>query len=153
VILPAGKNSPGFSLIELMLVLVLLGISSMIVLPAIDRGLKNREARQTAVGLAAFARGLSERARSEGYPQPLTLNLVENSYSAVGDPQIQMPASMKFLGVEGGETTEQNERQFLFFPNGSNLGGTIRVGSETAAYAIRLHPLTGRVQILSGDTP
>ena len=133
--------------------MVLLGISSMMVLPAIDRGLKNREVRQTAVELAAFARQLSDRARSEGYPQPLTLNLVENSYSAVADHEIQMPANMKFLAIEGGETTERDQRQFLFFPNGSNLGGTIRVGSETAAYAIRLHPLTGRVEILSGDKP
>jgi general secretion pathway protein H len=151
MILPAGKNSHGFTLIELMLVLVLLGISSVIALPAIDRGLKNREARQAAVGFAAVARGLSERARAQGYPQLLALNLADNSYAAADDPEIRLAANMRFLAVEGGETGENDLRQFLFFPNGSNLGGTIHLGSETAAYAIRLHPLTGRVELLHDD--
>ncbi len=151
MILPAGRNDLGFSLIELMLVLVLLGISSVIALPAIDKGLKNRDARQTALGLAAVARELSDRARSEGYPQQLTLNLSGNSYFAADEREIQLAANTKFIAVEGGETTERDLRQFLFFPNGSNLGGTIRVGGESAVYAIRLHALTGRVEILHDD--
>ena len=90
-----------------MLVLVLLGISSVIALPAIDRGLKNREARQAAVGFAAVARGLSERARAQGYPQLLALNLADNSYAAADDPEIRLAANMRFLAVEGGETGEK----------------------------------------------
>lgn len=149
--LRVGKNSDGFSLIELILVLVLLGISSVIAVPAIDRGMKSREARQSAVTIAAVARDSSDRARAEGYPQQLTLNLASNSYVGPSGQEVSLPSNMRFIDVQGGETTEPELRQFLFFPNGSNLGGTIRVGGATAAYSVRLHPLTGRVEVLHDE--
>jgi len=151
--LRAGKNNRAFTLLELMLVLVLLGISSLIALPSIENGLKAREARQAALGLASVARELSSRARSEGVPQQLVLNLSSNSYLAARDSEIQLPPDMKFSVVEGGETTEAQIRQFLFFPNGSNLGGKIALASarSAVAYSIRLHPLTGKVEVLRGE--
>jgi Tfp pilus assembly protein FimT len=140
-------------MLELLLVLVLLGVSTMIALPAIDRGLKGREARQAALGLAAAARELSTRARAEGVPQQLVLNLSTNSYMGAGNREIQLPADMKFSAVEGGATLEPSVYEFLFFPNGSNLGGKIALITEPASivYSIRLHPLTGKVEISRGD--
>ena len=63
-----------------MLVLVLLGLGAAVVVPAIGRGLKNREARQAALGFAAAARELGSRARSEGVPQRLVVDATRNSY-------------------------------------------------------------------------
>jgi prepilin-type N-terminal cleavage/methylation domain-containing protein len=153
MILRVGKNNRAFSLLELMLVLVLLGLSSLIALPAIDKGLKARQARQAALGLAAVARELSSRARSEGVPQQLVVNVSNNSYLAARSREIQLPADMKFSQVEGGETLEPSIRQFIFFPNGSNLGGRIDLVTDpsTIAYSVRLHPLTGKVEVSRGD--
>jgi Tfp pilus assembly protein FimT len=136
-----------------MLVLVLLGLSSLIALPAIDKGLKDRQARQAALGLAAVARELSSRARSEGVPQQLVVNVSNNSYLAARSREIQLPSDMKFSAVEGGETLEPSIRQFVFFPNGSNLGGRIDlvIDPSTIAYSVRLHPLTGKVEVSRGD--
>ena len=39
VILLAGKNSRGFSLLELVLVLMVLGLSGLVVLPNVEKGL------------------------------------------------------------------------------------------------------------------
>ena len=154
VILRVGKNNRAFTLLELLLVLVLLGVSTLIALPAVDKGLKDREARQTALGLAAVARELSSRARSEGFPQQLVLNLTNNSYVAARGQEIQLPSDMKFTAVDGGETPEPQIRQFLFFPNGSNLGGKINVaaGESSLAYSVRLHPLTGKIEVLRGNS-
>jgi prepilin-type N-terminal cleavage/methylation domain-containing protein len=154
VILRAGKNNRAFSLLELLLVLVLLGVSTLIALPAVDKGLKNREARQAALGLAAVARELSSRARSEGVPQQLVLNLANNSYLAARGHEIQLPSDMKFTAVDGGETSEPQIRQFLFFPNGSNFGGKIDLaaGESSQAYSVRLHPLTGKIEVLRGTS-
>ncbi len=136
-----------------MLVLMLLALSSLIALPAIDRGLKDRQARQTALGLAAVARELSGRARYEGMPQQLIINVMNKSYLASRDREIQLPSDMKFGAIEGGETLEPNVHQFIFFPNGSNLGGRIDVATEPSniAYSIRLHPLTGKVEVSRGN--
>ena len=136
-----------------MLVLVLLGLSSLIALPAIDKGLKDRQARQAALGLAAVARELSSRARSEGVPQQLVVDVSNNSYLAARSREIQLPFDMKFSQVEGGDTLEPSIRQFVFFPNGSNLGGRIDlvIDSSAIAYSVRLHPLTGKVEVSRGD--
>ena len=152
--LRAGKNNRAFTLLELLLVLVLLAVSALIALPAVDKGLKDREARQTALGLAAVARELSSRARSEGIPQQLVLNLTNNSYVAARGQEIQLPSNMKFTTVDGGDTGEPQIRQFLFFPNGSNLGGKINVaaGESSLAYSIHLHPLTGKIEVLRGNS-
>src|SRR5690242_14178165 len=146
VILRVGKNSRAFSLIELLLVLVLLGLSTYMALPAVEKGLKARQARQTALQLAAVARELSSRARSDGIPRQLTINISSNSYQAAQEREVQLPPELKLTSVEGGQTLDQDIHQFLFFPNGSNLGGKIDLVADASsiAYSIRLHPLTGR---------
>ncbi len=58
VILRVGKNNRAFTLLELLLVLVLLGVGTLFAFRAVDKGVENREARPTAFGLAWGAGGL-----------------------------------------------------------------------------------------------
>src|SRR5919108_124612 len=77
---PAGRDDSGFTLLELVLVLLLLGLSSLIVIPNIEKGLQNREVKGSALALAAVARELRSRALQDGIPRQLILNLSQNSY-------------------------------------------------------------------------
>src|SRR6185503_105248 len=122
---PVGKNNRGFSLFELVLVLLLLGVSMAIVLPNIDRGLQDREVRNSALGLAAAARELRSRALSDGVPQRLVLNLPHNSYLVARSNEVQLPPEIKFVSVEGGDAIGRDLKSFYFFPNGSILSGEI----------------------------
>jgi general secretion pathway protein H len=152
VILRVGNDSPGFSLLELILVLLLLGLSSLIVLPTIDTGLRGREVRRSALALAAVARDLRHRALSEGIPQRLTLKVSDNSYFVSRDREVLLPSDVKFTDIEGGQTLEHSVRQFIFFPNGSSLGGEIRLsgGRHTPSYSVRLEPLSGKIDVVQG---
>jgi general secretion pathway protein H len=149
VILRVGSDKQGFTLLELLLVLLVLGVSSLIVLPTIDTGLRERQVRRSALGLAAVARELRNRALSEGIPQRLVLNLVDNSYRVARDREVRLPLDVRFSQVKGGETLESNVRQFIFFPNGSSLGGEIGLSGESGAslYSVRLEPLSGKIDI------
>lgn len=135
-----------------MLVLVLIGLGAAVVLPAIGSGLKNREARQAALGFAAAARELGSRARSEGVPQRLVVDATRNSYTLSREKEIALPPNSAFAAVEGGETLENGLRRFSFYPNGASFGGRVDIsaGADGAQYSVRFHPLTGRVEVLRG---
>jgi general secretion pathway protein H len=153
VILRAGSDKRGFTLLELLLVLLVLGVSSLIVLPTIDTGLRERQVRRSALGLAAVARELRSRALYEGIPQRLVLNLADNSYVVARDREVRLPLDVRFSQVEGGETLEKNMRQFIFFPNGSSLGGKIGLsgGRSASLYSVRVEPLSGKIDIRRGE--
>ena len=80
VTLPVGKDNRGFSLVELVLVLLLIGVSMAIVLPTSPRDCRIARCGVSALGLAAVARDLSSRALFDGVPQQLVVNLPQNSY-------------------------------------------------------------------------
>lgn len=133
-------------------VLLLLSIGGSIVLPALDRGLREREVRHSALQLAALARELRGRAMEESALQRLLFSPRENSYQTP-ENKVFLPAEIRIAAVEGGEPIGERDRQFLFFPNGSLLGGRITVSSRGApsAYSIFLDSLTGRVVVRRGD--
>ena len=149
----AGNNNRGFSLLELILVLMVLGLGSLIVLPSIDRGLRDQSVRRSALALAAAARDLRSRAIYNGIPQQLLLNLAHNSYLIARDREVRLPSDVKISDVEGGETLNNDMRQFLFFPNGSTFGGLVTVAGadDSVSYSVRLHPLTGKIEVVRGD--
>jgi general secretion pathway protein H len=148
----AGKDNRGFSLIELVLVLMLIGVSMAIVLPNIEKGLTDREVRISALALAAVGRDLRSRALFDGVPQELVLNLPQNSYLVAQSREVHLPAEVKFVSVDGGEAVDRDIKRFYFFPNGSSLGGAIVLAGERAvSYVIRLEPLTGRIEVTRGD--
>lgn len=147
-----GRDRRGFSLLELLVVLLLLALSSALVLPAIDRGLKQREMKQSALELAAVARDLRRRAVYENSVQHLTFNLSESSYEAFDGNKVILSPDIKITRMEGGEPIGDGLRQFLFFPNGSIFGGEIGIsGHGGSGYIIRLEPLTGKVVVQRGQ--
>jgi hypothetical protein len=134
--------------VELLIVLLLLGVGSLIVLPAIDRRFSENEVKRTALGLAATARSLRGRALYEGSPQRLILDPAENSYAVQGGKKTYLSVDVHFADIIGGEPGERQERRFIFFPNGSVLA--IKGEATAAVYSVRLETLSGRVLVEEG---
>jgi type II secretory pathway pseudopilin PulG len=135
------------------MVLLLIGVSMAIVAPNIAKGFQDREVRASAIGLAAAARDLRSRALFDGVPQQLIINLPQSSYLVARSREVQLPAEVKFLSVEGGESVDRDTRRFYFFPNGSTLGGQIVLADSDKgiSYLIRFEPLTGKIEVSRGD--
>ena len=151
--LTVGKDSRGFTLVELVMVLLLLGVSMAIVLPNIGKGMREREVRGSALGLAAVARDLRSRALFDGVPQQLVVNLTQNSYLVARTKEVHLPADVKIVSAEGGESVDRDTKKFYFFPNGSGLGGEIVLADSDNAisYLIRLEALTGKIEVSRGN--
>ncbi|MGZ8426049.1 MAG: prepilin-type N-terminal cleavage/methylation domain-containing protein [Candidatus Binatia bacterium] len=150
--LPAGKDNRGFSLLELVLVLVVMGISLAIVVPNIGRRMQEREVRSSALGLAAMARELRSRALVDGIAQQLIVSMPHNTYLVPKVREVHLPEDVRIASIAGGEAMERDTKRFYFFPNGSSLGGEIVIASSASSisYLIRLEPLTGKIEVSRG---
>jgi general secretion pathway protein H len=142
----------GFSLVELLAVLLLLSLASFIVLPSVDRGLRERQVRKSALELAALARDLRGRAIYESNLQRLIFNPLENSYQAVRGRKVVLSSDVKITRIKGGEPLGEGLRQFIFYPNGTVLSGEIGISARQGfpSYWIRFDALTGRVGVIEG---
>jgi general secretion pathway protein H len=145
----SDKHPRGFTLVELVIVLLILGIASVIVVPALDRAIKKRETRQSVLALAATARDLRRRAIDQGTLKRLTVEPRTNSYLASDGDVIHLPETVAITGASGGEPIGQRLTQYVFFPNGSLLGGEIELTDRAgAAYVIRMEAMAGRVVVI-----
>ncbi len=149
-----GKGKDGFSLLELLVVLLLLGLSSLLVLPAMDRALKKQAVRQATLELAAVARDLRSRAIYKGVLQGLLISSSESSYQALSGKRVLLSPSVEISEIVGGEVVGEEKRRFVFFPNGSIYGGKIAISGRevSTSYTIHLDPLSGRVAVVQGTT-
>ena len=142
------RGERGFTLLELLVVVTIIAAASLIVLPSLDRGLRKRQARQTVLALAATAREMRRQAIDQGKLKQLTVSPSEESYLASGGDIIHLPETIRITGVAGGEPIGDRLTQFVFFPNGSMLGGAIELSDrQGAVYIIRLESFVGRVVV------
>ena len=147
----SSGSERGFSLIELVIVLVMVGIGASLVLPSLDKGFDTLQIRHAALDLAAVARSLRTRSMQEQRPFRLVINSDEGSYKVFGGKRMLFSEGLR-VTVDGGEPVREGVRQFIFFPNGRMMSGEILVSGETqgGSYAVRLDTISGKVQVVRG---
>ena len=148
------NGSQGFSLLELLVVLMLFGLTSLLVLPAMDKKMKQLEVRKSALKLAAVARNLRSKAVFEGSLQRLILDPYSNSYQVSEGPMVRLASGVRISAIAGGAPWGEGMTQFHFFPNGRILGGEIGVSGQEgrASYITRFNPLSGRIAVIKEKT-
>jgi general secretion pathway protein H len=145
----AHKHPHGFTLVELVIVLLILGIASVIAVPALDHAVKKRQTRQSVLGLAATARDLRRRAIDQGTLKRLVVEPRTNSYLASDGDIVHLPETVAITAASGGEPIGQRLTQYVFFPNGSLLGGEIELTDASGiGYVVRMEAMAGRVVVI-----
>lgn len=130
---------------------MLLVMGGLLVLPAIESGLKERNLRRSALEIAAVARDLHHRAIYQSALQRLVVDPYENAYAVGQGKKVFLAPDVQIVGIDGGEPVGNGSTQFVFYPNGSSLGGEITIsGSRGSAYFIRMEPLLGKVVVIRG---
>jgi general secretion pathway protein H len=139
----------GFTLFELLVVLVLVALIAAVSAPLLIKGLGRAEAKGAAQDVAAALR----RARSEAVVRNadvwLTVDVNERSFRMDRAAAHALPAK---LGVE--LYTAQTEQisadvgSIRFFPDGSSTGGEVVLADGQSKVHVQVEWLTGRVSVI-----
>ncbi|MEW6297668.1 MAG: GspH/FimT family pseudopilin [Thermodesulfobacteriota bacterium] len=149
---PAAKKPYGFTLLELILVLVILSVAMAVVGPAISSRLKSGDPRRTVRQLRAAMELMRVRAVQDGKEAVLVVAPEQNAYWSERDGSVvHIPPEGGELSARGRWVRTEGEVEFRFYPDGTNSGGEVRVeqrrGVEVTAYVLSLDPLLGTATI------
>ena len=145
----------GFSLIEALLVMVLLGLLAAIIAPAFTSGYRSIVLKSTVRTVAATLRYVRATAIGSGEKRALEFDLQNKEFSAVqtAGKSAQSQTVAGFLDLyeaDAPSTVTEEQTQpvvFEFFPSGGSNGHSLVLAYRHKRYLIDVSPLTGKVKV------
>lgn len=141
----------GFTMLEILVVLVIVAMAATLVAPAIDAGLRSREVRSTVRTIAGTMRTAQAEAVRTGTRLHMEIDVDRNAIALDGRDAFELAQTVGIGDVRGGEIVGPGLVQVTFYPNGSNTGVEMLVADreqhELASFVVRMNPLIGVVTI------
>jgi len=157
------RNSKGFTLIELVVVVTLIVIMIGLTLPQIRNTLLSDALKRTALRMVGVAKILRDEAVREQKTYGLRLDMVRQQYwvgftAMTEEAQVlarknaeKLPSNVQILDVwfkEGGKVSE-GEAVILFFKQGHVQPSAIHLGDDDGRrFTVVLSPFGGKVNVL-----
>ena len=144
-----GNTRAGFTLIELVVVLVLIGISVALVAPTISKSHERAQFRKDIRTISAMLTLARSQAIAHKTPYALSIDIdkqrvwIDKSHADAERPTKnikQSPLSHTDtlrVNTQNGEATSGIGR-LLFYPNGSSAGGTILMGHHNQEQTVEI---------------
>lgn len=152
----ARRNRPisaGFTLLELMVVLVIAGLMLALVPPMFSGAVSGLKARGSALDLAIALREARSLAVIRNVEQQVHLDLEPPRFRAGSGKLQPLPEGMA-MDVElatGPGNTGMTRHTIRFFPDGSSSGERITLSGGKRIYYLQLNWLTGSVIVTEGS--
>mgnify|MGYP001825026874 CR=1 FL=1 len=145
----------GFTLIELVVVLVIMSIAAAVVMPMLDAGMTSREVRRAARQIASTLHHLRNEAPAPATPTAMQHDHDENTIETAGAGRWAVLTERAIIESVTAPEIETGRFEVRFFPNGSTTGAAVVLASrdDRTRNRLRIHidPLIGSIQV--GDAP
>lgn len=140
----------GFTLLELLVVLFLLGVIYAVAGPMLDAGATGLDMKAAARQVAAGLRKARSVAVTERHEALLTLDVEGRKFSVSSDPKIyDLPKKLDFtLFTAQSEVVADKTASIRFFADGSSTGGRVTISAGESRQMVNVDWLTGRVKVL-----
>lgn len=169
LLIPAARaDQRGFTLVEVLIVMVIIGVSASLVLSSFDRTLRTSEERQWVEKAVRQLNRIKARATLSGRQQQLNVNFANGTLALQVDPVneevlLSLPEKYAFSRGRGSDEAlsdildpADDKLRLALYPDGSTSGARFDlVAPKTGAHRILVHALTGKVEALRGkeETP
>lgn len=141
------RTAPGFTLLEVVLVLAIVALASLLAAAAIGGGTDGMRLRSAAKGVAAQLRFTRAQALATGEPQRFTIDPAAHAWTAPKERggELSPKLSIVFTGAREVQPAE-GIGAIVFFPDGASTGGRVRMAIGEAAWQVDVAWLTGEVR-------
>ena len=142
----------GFSLLELIVVLVLIATATALTATVISAGLPGQQLRGAAREMAAQLRYTRAQAIVTGKSQVFSVNADTRDWKAPNRRHGTLPKAVDIVATSARiEQPERGVAAFRFFPDGSATGGRLTLQHDTAAWQLDIDWLTGEVTVIRAE--
>ncbi len=140
----------GFTLLEMLAVILLIGIAAAAVSVSVSRGLAAARVRAASGELAATLRATRAQAIVQGQQKLFELDTRDRSYHGADGRTARLPEGMQLSITSAREDQPDNHTgRIRFFPDGSSTGGHIILKRGTREWRVNVEWLTGAISVAS----
>ena len=147
-----ARAQRGFTLLELMLVLVIAAASYVLVIRFTGSGVSGAELKSAARTVAAGLRAARSDAIATQDSASLMLDLERRVIQVSGSHRpYALPDRVDLkLYTAQSEIVDERQGAIRFYPDGSSTGGRVTIASKERQFLVDVDWLTGRVTIKEG---
>ena len=141
--------SAGFTLIELIVVLAIMGLVVALASPRLHRALPGAELAASAQELAAALRRTRARAIAQGHRAALLIDIDAARYAPAGAAGRPLPKGVEVEIETAAVALDPVARRaaMIFYADGTAAGGRIVLRRGARAYRLDIDWLTGRIAV------
>ena len=141
-------TSRGFTLIELIVVMVILGLTMSMVLPRVGASWRRAEDREFLQEFVQTLKRGRMQAMNAGGITAFRIRGAERTYGLTLPPQSPIPDNVDIDAVDLEIDPETNDALILFFPDGSMSGSDLGITFDhNRSFHIAINPLFGTVRV------
>lgn len=134
----------GFSLLELLVVLVIAGLLVTLTRPLYEAAVPGARLRTEARGLTAVLRDSASLSIMSGRETRVSVSSEPSRYAVNGHNDVGLTSELRLVGR--GET-QGDSATIVFYPDGSSNGALIDLHGASGTYRIAVDWLTGQVRL------
>jgi general secretion pathway protein H len=144
-----ASRAHGFTLLEMLAVILLIGIAAAAVSVSVTQGLAGARVRAASSELAGALRATRAQAIVRAQEQNFDVDTRANSYRNVKQRDVSLPKGLR-VSITSAKEDQPNEHtgRIRFFPDGSSTGGRITLQSGTRQWHVNVSWLTGEVRVV-----
>ncbi|MEO9078089.1 MAG: GspH/FimT family pseudopilin [Rhodanobacter sp.] len=144
-----GARANGFTLLEMLAVILLVGIAAAAVSISVTQGLASARVRAASSELAGALLATRAQAIVHAKTQNFDVDTRANSYRNVKQQEVRLPKGLR-MSITSAREDQPNQHtgRIRFFPDGSSTGGRITLQSGKRQWHVNVSWLTGQVRVV-----
>jgi general secretion pathway protein H len=141
-------DADGFTLLELLIVLVILGVTVTLAVPVFIRAMPGVEAKAAARDVAATLRAARSLAIAGNREITVAVDLDQRAVDVAGMRRQTIGAGIGIsLYTAAEELIDRGAGRIRFYPDGTSTGGGVRLSAGERQYDVLVDWISGKVTI------